>query len=67
MNVEQAKAYVAKTNPNAVWVVTSTFKDEPDTYDVFDFTYSDEIRAKIFEYDHCTESLFEYPSGREVI
>lgn len=53
MNLAQAKAEVAKTNPDAVWVATSTFEGKPDLFDIFDFTYSDEIRAKIYEFDCC--------------
>ena len=58
MNLEQAKAKVAETNPNACWVATSFFKGQPDTFDTLDNTYSDEVKARIFQYDCCTEALY---------
>ena len=66
MTLEQAKNFVAKTYPNALWVITSRFEGEPDTYAILDFTFSDEARAKLFTYDNCTESLFDCSSGREL-
>lgn len=48
---------VLATNPNAVFVVTGTFKGEPDAFDAYDFTYSDEVRARIYLFDACTGDL----------
>ena len=59
MNLNQAQSKVAQTNPNAVWVVTSTFKGQPDTFKVMDYTYTDEFRVCINEFDVCTGDLIE--------
>lgn len=57
MNYAEAQAKVRKTNPDAVFIVTSQFKGEPDSFDAYDFTYSDEVRARIFTFDACTGDL----------
>lgn len=57
MEYAEAVAKVKETNPNAVIVVTSEYKGEPDTFDAYDFTFSDELRARVFSFDACTGDL----------
>lgn len=60
MTLDQAKAFVARNNPNAVWVEVFD-----DLYEVRDFTYSDELRAVIFEFDVMFGDLLR-PDGSQV-
>jgi hypothetical protein len=57
MTYAEAQAAVRATNPDAVFEVTSTFRGEPDSFDAYDFTYSDEVRARVFTFDACTGDL----------
>ena len=51
MTIYEAKEKVNETNPNAIWVISSYYNGNPDSYDVFDFTYSDEVKARIYQFD----------------
>lgn len=59
MNIKRAVAKVAENNPRAVWYAVEFFKNDPDVFEIFDFTFSDEVRSRIGSYDCCTETLFD--------
>ena len=48
MTLDQAKAKVAQTNPQAVFI---EYPDARGAYQILDFTYSDEVRAVIGAFD----------------
>lgn len=60
MNKQEAKAKVLQSNPGAVFT-----ENEFGDFDAFDFTYSDEVRAKIYEFDNCFGCLY-HSTGEEV-
>lgn len=60
MNTEQAKAIIRKSNPDAVFK-----EDQHGSFEAFDFTYSDEVRTKVFEYDDIFGALY-HSTGEEV-
>lgn len=62
MTLDQAKRKVAVSNPDAIFVATAWFKGEPDSFEIWDFTYSDEVRSRIGYYDCVTEAL-THPDG----
>lgn len=60
MTNQQAKEFIRKTNPCAVFV-----EDQHGSFQAFDFTYSEEVRAMIFEYDDIFGALY-HATGEEV-
>jgi len=55
MNLQEAKLEIAKENPDAIFVEVAK-----GYFEIQDFTYSNEVRAVIAEYDDCFDEIF-YP------
>lgn len=61
MTLEEAKIEIAKENPDAIFEEVV-----PGYYVISDFTYSDELRAIIAEFDDCFGDIM-YPDYHPAI